>query len=93
MTVTFDVQFEIEGDYTPGRPPTHCSNPDSPAFSDPGDGPEFEPTRIMIAGDDCTALAMPLLDRFMPEWTSQVMEDAEASLPEDDGPDLDDQDD
>jgi hypothetical protein len=33
---------ENEGDFTPGRPAPVCSNPSSPAFSDPGDGAEWD---------------------------------------------------
>lgn len=31
---------KVTGEFTPGRPPPPCSNPDSPAFSDSGDPPE-----------------------------------------------------
>jgi len=33
---------EISFEFTPGRSAPVCSNHDSPAFSDPGDGPECD---------------------------------------------------
>lgn len=35
-------QTENEGDFTPERPAPFCQNHDSPAFSDPGDGAEWD---------------------------------------------------
>lgn len=38
-----DVRIQVRvSDYHPRRPPPACSNPDSPAFSDPGDDEEME---------------------------------------------------
>ena len=33
---------ELEGEFTPSCPAPCCSNHDSPAFSDPGDGAEWD---------------------------------------------------
>lgn len=33
---------ELECEFTPSRPAPACSNHDSPAFSDPGDGAELD---------------------------------------------------
>jgi len=33
---------DVEGEYSPGRPAPNCHDHDSPAFSDPGDDPEFQ---------------------------------------------------
>ena len=40
------LEVEAEGRYTPGRAAPACSNPDSSAFSDSGDPPEFELTYL-----------------------------------------------
>ena len=37
-----NCETELEYDFTPSRPAPACSNHDSPAFSDPGDGAECE---------------------------------------------------
>jgi hypothetical protein len=37
----FDILVQVSG-YLPTRPAPPCSNPDSPAFSDCGDDPEFD---------------------------------------------------
>ena len=52
MSVKFHITWCTEEDeeaeveytvyYTPYRPPPMCSNPDSPAFSDPGDSEYIE---------------------------------------------------
>lgn len=38
----WEVEMTVNVAYWPGCPPPPCSNPDSPAFSDPGSGPEFD---------------------------------------------------
>ena len=35
-------QTENEGDFTPERPAPFCQNHDSPAFSDPGEGADWD---------------------------------------------------
>ena len=35
-------EHEVEGDLTPERPAPVCSNHDSPAFSDPGEGADWD---------------------------------------------------
>jgi len=37
----FDILVQVTG-FKPSRPAPPCSNPDSPAFSDCGDDPEFD---------------------------------------------------
>lgn len=37
-----DIEATIEGSYAPERPAPPCSNPSSPAYSDPGDPEEIE---------------------------------------------------
>lgn len=43
---------EHECSISPGTPPKETSNPDSPHFSDPGEGPELEdyPTECQYCG-------------------------------------------
>lgn len=38
----YELEICVEGEFTPGRKAPYCQNPDSPAFSDPGEAPEFE---------------------------------------------------
>ena len=47
----FNYGITVRGDYDPGRPPTPCSNPDSPAFSDSGDPGSLEITGVVWVGD------------------------------------------
>jgi hypothetical protein len=51
-----EVPVRVKGDWTPGRPPPPCSNPDSPAFSDDGDPPDLkiEFIRREDTGEDLT---------------------------------------
>ena len=42
-----ELRFEIT-DFTPGRPAPACSNPSSPAYSDPGDPMEFDVAKIIL---------------------------------------------
>lgn len=45
MTFTYTCPFcneELEYDFTPSRPAPYCSNHDSLAFSDPGEGAECD---------------------------------------------------
>lgn len=41
-----EIKFEI--DFYPGRPAPACSNPDSPLFSDPGDGAEINDCEMYL---------------------------------------------
>jgi len=56
MNITYTCphcQFELEYDYTPERPAPCCSNHDSPAFSDPGEGAECDgPDVCTNCGED-----------------------------------------
>lgn len=42
-----ELRFEIT-DFNPGRPAPVCSNPSSPAFSDPGDPMEYNIDRVIL---------------------------------------------
>ena len=41
-------ELTVSGYYHPARPAPHCSNPDSLAFSDPGDDAEFDWQKLVI---------------------------------------------
>lgn len=43
-----EYNLVITGCAWPGRPAPHCSNPDSPNFSDPGDPPEIEIWKAVV---------------------------------------------
>ena len=42
-----EIRFEISN-FSPGRPAPACSNPSSPAYSDPGDPMEFDVAKIIL---------------------------------------------
>ena len=50
MTSEHDIEvilpLVVTVKYYPGRPPPHCSNPDSPGYSDQGDSDEIEIVNI-----------------------------------------------
>ena len=48
------LDIEIDVDYTPARAAPYCTNPDSPAFSDPGDPGECELLAIYAIHKDGT---------------------------------------
>lgn len=45
--VTLEVRIRVDC-FTPGYPAPACSNPSSPAFSDPGDDPEYESAQVVV---------------------------------------------
>ena len=43
-------ETDAEVTFSPERPPPPCSNPDSPAYSDPGDPGEVETDAVCVCG-------------------------------------------
>ena len=67
MTYTYicpHCETHTDCNFTPSRPAPSCSNHDSPAFSDPGDGAEID------LNDECPSCGAPIN-------TDKVLEDAE----------------
>lgn len=59
MEIKMDYEFDegigpvhllVGANFTPPRPAPPCSNPDDPAFSDPGDGAEWDILSVKFEG-------------------------------------------
>ncbi len=44
----YELEIEVEAGFDPGYPAPPCSNPDSSAYSDPGDPGSFDVERVKI---------------------------------------------
>lgn len=96
----------VEGDFTPGRPPPPCSNPDSPAFSDDGDPPEANITGVKdkdtgevfvldtLTDDEMEDLLEAFIDRAQDDpkvWEAEASDDWPAPPEEGGDPDVGDE--
>ena len=81
--MAYEVDIEIEltvwakALLTAGRPAPACSNPSSPAYPDPGDGPECEITDIGIeTGGPLTDEQIQALRSAIPDLDERLEEAA-----------------
>jgi hypothetical protein len=75
-----ELSIEVEG-YKASRPAPMCSNPDSPRYSDPGDGPEFDNYTVCVNEDiDITDL---LSQQVLNEIEERIVEEGEQSCRDD----------
>jgi len=73
-----DVDVEVVVDnYQPARPASHCSNPDDPRYSDPGDGPEFEYKVILGTSKKTIDITAYLPESVLKEIEEEIMEKGE----------------
>jgi len=64
------AEVDVDG-YRPGRPAPVCSNPSSPAYSDPGDNPEFDDYKLTVSIEGHT---IDITDKITEELDKKITE-------------------
>ena len=80
------IDIDVEYTHTPERPAPPCCNPDSPAFSDPGDPEEFEIDKASYKHNGVVVDMTPLIDASdeLREELEQIALDTLRDAPVDD---------